>query len=80
MKKVRRGNATRRALIASAMTSVALVTGACGPRTSATATEATLCATWAEGLFLPSRGDTHETAEFLHRQIADHGAACGGAS
>lgn len=49
----------------------------CTPRTVATATETALCQTWAEGLFLPSRKDTPETAELLHRQIADHDAACG---
>ncbi|MBP0484690.1 hypothetical protein [Sagittula salina] len=47
-------------------------------RSSATETERTLCDVWGEGLFLPSRKDTEETAEGLTAQIADFKAACPG--
>ncbi|EBA08672.1 hypothetical protein SSE37_03480 [Sagittula stellata E-37] len=46
--------------------------------TSGTETERTLCRIWGQGLFLPSRTDTADTAQRLIAQIGDYRAACPG--
>ena len=65
-----------RKLTTCAMLSMTLALTACETPTSNSATSAAICNSWGEGLFLPSRADTLETARASNRQIKDHRAAC----
>lgn len=59
------------------MCAVAALAG-CEQKPSVIATETLreACIAWAESLFLPSRGDTHETAVALTQQQVDFKSVC----